>query len=70
MNGDHIYPQLHGTGGIGPGSWQRQELADAQERAATRKFALASQILVKTVLMLEGSKHTMGEITMVIARML
>lgn len=45
---DHIYPRLHGTGGIGPGHWRRQSLAQAQEDHATRVRSRAVQ-LVQTI---------------------
>lgn len=42
---DHIYPRLHGTGGIGPGTWKRGALAAAQEQEAGRKLRQAAAIV-------------------------
>lgn len=42
---DHIYPKLHGTGGIGPGAWKRHGLAMAQEEHAVQKRARALHIV-------------------------
>lgn len=42
---DHIYPHLHGTGGIGPGRWKRQGLAQAQEDHAAALRERAANIV-------------------------
>lgn len=44
--GDHIYPHLHGTGGIGPGQWVRGGLAAGQEAHALGKRTRAGVILL------------------------
>lgn len=56
---EHIFPHLHGTGGVGPGQWRRHGLAGAQEtHAALKKLRAANIVLDVTMAIRRGTSFT------------